>query len=165
MLKLADFGLGRTYRESALSGLTLAGANGGTPGYMAPEQVTDFHSARPTADQFSTAATLYYLLVGRTIYERQKTPIDDLLYIMKEEPVPLRQPAVGPPLPAGLGEVLRRAWPAIPGSASPTSWPCARPSAGPWIGLHRSEADFSDRSSETPTCHAARELSSLPDAV
>ncbi len=106
---MADFGLGRAYRESAMSGLTIAGTAGGTPGYMAPEQVSDFHSARPAADQYSTAATLYYLLVGRPIYERQKSPIDDLLCMMKQEPLPLREAEASPPLPGRLAEVLRRA--------------------------------------------------------
>jgi serine/threonine-protein kinase len=31
---------------------------------MPPEQVTDFRSAKPAADQYAAAATAYYLLTG-----------------------------------------------------------------------------------------------------
>jgi hypothetical protein len=63
-LRLADFGLARTYQESSLSGLTLSGTAAGSPSFMAPEQITDFRSVKPPCDQFSTAATLYYFLAG-----------------------------------------------------------------------------------------------------
>jgi serine/threonine-protein kinase len=107
VLKLADFGLGRAYQASAMSGLTVAGTAGGTPAYMPPEQVLDFRAARPAADQYAAAATLYYLLTGQTIYEPAPTTMELMMRILHSEPIPLRQP--GPPLPARLGEVLRRA--------------------------------------------------------
>ncbi len=109
LLKVADFGLGRAYQESAMSGLTLIGTSGGTPGYVAPEQIIDFHAARPAADQYATAATLYYLLTGKTIYEPEDNHLNYLLRLQNHEPLPLRQPAVGPSLPSLLGAVLRRA--------------------------------------------------------
>jgi len=107
MLKLADFGLGRAYQASAMSGLTVAGTSGGTPGYMPPEQVLDFRTARPAADQYAAAATLYYLLTGQSIYEPATSTTELMLRILNSEPIPLRQPC--PPLPARLGEVFRRA--------------------------------------------------------
>ncbi|MFO0864592.1 MAG: FHA domain-containing serine/threonine-protein kinase [Gemmataceae bacterium] len=63
-LRLADFGLARTYQESSFSGLTLSGTAAGSPSFMAPEQITDFRSVKPPCDQFSAAATLYYMLAG-----------------------------------------------------------------------------------------------------
>ncbi|MGL4420855.1 MAG: protein kinase domain-containing protein, partial [Gemmataceae bacterium] len=48
--KLADFGLARVYESSNLSGLTLQGELGGTPAFMAPEQVTHYRDVRPAAD-------------------------------------------------------------------------------------------------------------------
>jgi serine/threonine-protein kinase len=107
IVKLADFGLGRAYQASAMSGLTVSGTAGGTPGFMPPEQVLDFHAARPAADQYAVAATLYYLLTGQTIYEPAPSTTELMLRILNSEPIPLRQPS--PPLPAKLGEVLRRA--------------------------------------------------------
>jgi serine/threonine-protein kinase len=107
VVKLADFGLGRAYQASAMSGLTVAGTAGGTPAFMPPEQVLDFRAARPAADQYAAAATLYYLLTGQTIYEPAPSTMELMLRILNSEPIPLR-PA-GPPLPSRLGEVLRRA--------------------------------------------------------
>src|SRR5262249_19730164 len=104
---LADFGLARAYQESAMRGLTLAGTPGGTPGFMAPEQVLDFRGAGPAADQYAVAATLYYLLTGEPIYEPATTTLDLFMRIIHTEPIPLRPAA--PALPGRLGEVLRRA--------------------------------------------------------
>jgi serine/threonine-protein kinase len=107
-LKLADFGLARTYQGSAMSGLTMTGTPGGTPGYMPPEQVLDFRSARPAADQYAAAATLYHLLTGQAIYEPAPTTMDMMMRILNDEPIPLR-PASSAALPAGFAEVIRRA--------------------------------------------------------
>jgi serine/threonine-protein kinase len=109
VLKLADFGLGRAYQESAMSGLTIAGTPGGTPGYMPPEQVLDFRAARPAADQYATAATLYYLLTGQPVYEPAASPTDLLVRILQHEPIPLRPASPGPALPPKLHAVLCRA--------------------------------------------------------
>ncbi len=108
-VKLADFGLGRTYQASMMSGLTMSGQQGGTPGFIPPEQVVDFRSARPPADQYGAAATLYYLLTGRMVYEPSRSSADLMMRVLGEEPLPLRQPAGGPTLPGGLGPVLCRA--------------------------------------------------------
>ncbi|MGL4550070.1 MAG: serine/threonine-protein kinase, partial [Gemmataceae bacterium] len=108
-VKLADFGLGRTYQASAMSGLTVSGQPGGTPGFMPPEQVLDFRTARPAADQYAAAATLYYLLTGHMIYEPARSSADLMMRVLADEPIPLRQPDAGPPLPGRLGPVLCRA--------------------------------------------------------
>jgi serine/threonine-protein kinase len=108
-LKLADFGLARAYEASAMSGLTISGQAGGTPQFMPPEQVRDFRAAQPAADQYSVAASLYYLLTGQHIYERVNSIMDLMVRILQEEPIPLRP---GPPhlaLEGPLGDVLRKA--------------------------------------------------------
>ena len=56
---LADFGLARVYQSSQLSGLTMTGALAGTPMFMPPEQITNCREARPPADQYAAAMTLY----------------------------------------------------------------------------------------------------------
>jgi serine/threonine-protein kinase len=108
-LKVADFGLARSYQASSLSGLTLSGAGGGTPLFMPPEQVTDFRSVRPAADQYAAAATLYHLLTGRHPYEAD-TLTDLLRKILLEDPVPvrLRRSEVSPALAAVLHQTLAR---------------------------------------------------------
>lgn len=109
-LKLTDFGLARAYQASMMSGLTLSGQSGGTPEFMPPEQVRDFRAAQPPADQYSAAASLYYLATGQHIYERAKSWTDLLVHILQEDPIPLRAGEVPhPALAGGLGDVLRRA--------------------------------------------------------
>ena len=106
VVRVADFGLARTYQESALSGLTLSGSAAGTPQFMPPEQVTDFRGAKPAADLYSAAATLYHLLTGKFVYDGVRAS-DLFRQILLENPVPLRSRR--PELPAELESVVHRA--------------------------------------------------------
>jgi serine/threonine protein kinase len=90
-VKLADFGLARVYQASQLSGLTMSGEIGGTLGFMAPEQITDFREAEPPADLYSAAATLYNLLTGVFIFDLGGDLKKRLLAILQEDPVPIRE--------------------------------------------------------------------------
>lgn len=89
-IKVADFGLARTYDACQLSGLTMQGEIGGTPAYMAPEQVTHYRDVRPTADLYSAAATLYHLITGQYVYDFNGDVGDHLITIMTRDPVPIR---------------------------------------------------------------------------
>src|SRR5262249_57735670 len=94
-VKLADFGLARVYQESKLSGLTMVDEFGGTVPFMAPEQVTNFRQARPAADQYSAAATLYNLLTGHYPHQLPRRVAEALIIILEQDAVPLpsRRPA------------------------------------------------------------------------
>lgn len=116
-IKLADFGLARAWQASPLSGLTVTGSAGGTPAYMPPEQVLDFRTARPPADQYGAAAALYHLLTGRFVYDDCATPADWFRKILSEPPVPLT--VRRPDLPAGLASVVGRALAREPGDRYP----------------------------------------------
>jgi serine/threonine-protein kinase len=105
--RLADFGLARVYQASQLSGLTVTGAVGGTPAFMAPEQVTSYRDVQPAADLYSAAATLYYLLTGRHTHDFGPSVHERLLQLLHEDPVPIEQRR--PDLPDELAAVLRRA--------------------------------------------------------
>ena len=107
VVKLSDFGLARAYEESSMSGLTLANAFAGTPGFMPPEQVLHFRTVQPAADQYAAAATLFQLLTGRRLYEHFTSQQELLARILNEDPLPLRPDA--PPLPEPFGAVIRRA--------------------------------------------------------
>jgi serine/threonine-protein kinase len=107
VLKLSDFGLARAYQESPLSGLTITGSSGGTPAFMAPEQILDFRGVRPAADQYTAAATLYRLLTDRPLYDGVTSARDLMAAILTKEPVPLQQRRPG--LPAPLVEAIERA--------------------------------------------------------
>lgn len=109
-VKLADFGLARTYQASQLSGLTVMGAIGGTVAYMPPEQILNFRAVKPSADQYSAAATLYYLLTGKPIFDLPKTAQQQLLIVMQKEPIPVQQrrPEIPTPLATAIHTALAR---------------------------------------------------------
>jgi serine/threonine protein kinase len=106
-VKLSDFGLARTYQASQLSGLTMAGESGGTPLYMPPEQVLNFRDVRPPADQYSAAATLYFLMTGKPVFDPEGPAISLMMRILEDEPVPVRKRR--PEVPEGLAAALHRA--------------------------------------------------------
>jgi serine/threonine-protein kinase len=109
VVKVADFGLARLYQASQLSGLTMTGDIGGTPYYMPPEQITNYREARPPADQYAAAATLYHLLTGQHLFD-YKGPgkVRHLLVmILDEEPVQIQ--ARRHDIPDGLAAAIHRA--------------------------------------------------------
>lgn len=108
--KLADFGLARVYETSRISGLTMQGEIGGTPAYMAPEQVTHYRDVKPAADQYSAAATLYKLLTDKYTRELPKEIGPQLAMIVTTEPVPIleRRPDIPPKLAAVIHKALSR---------------------------------------------------------
>jgi serine/threonine-protein kinase len=62
--KLTDFGLAKSYKETGMSGVTMAGDIAGTIAYMPPEQVRDFKDVQPPSDIYATGMTAYSLLTG-----------------------------------------------------------------------------------------------------
>jgi serine/threonine-protein kinase len=105
--KLADFGLARVYEASRLSGLTMQGEMGGTPAFMAPEQVTHYRSVKPPADQYAAAATLYRILTGHFTHDFPKDTGAQIAMLVTGKPVPVVERR--PDLSAGLAAVIHRA--------------------------------------------------------
>src|SRR4030095_11583954 len=64
--KLTDFGLAKSFTQSGMSGITMAGDMAGTFAYMPPEQIKDFRNVRPTSDIYALGMTAYSLLAGDT---------------------------------------------------------------------------------------------------
>jgi Flp pilus assembly protein TadD len=83
---LTDFGLARD--ESAPT-LTIAGAAGGTPQYMAPEQIRGA-TAAPTADVFSLGVTLYELVTGVRPFDGPTTEAT-IHRVLRDEPLDPRR--------------------------------------------------------------------------
>lgn len=82
--KLADFSLARRI-EGAVP-LTITGAGGGTPSYMAPEQARGTAGAFcPTVDVYALGALLYELLTGRPPF-RAETPAETCRQVLNDEP-------------------------------------------------------------------------------
>jgi serine/threonine-protein kinase len=109
--KISDFGLAKSFRGLGLSGLTFSGEMRGTIPFMPPEQMLDFKTVLPSADLYSTAATLYYLISGQFLYDQDTDGGGDLIRtLLEDSPVPIRQrrPDVPPALAAVLDKGLAR---------------------------------------------------------
>ena len=85
--KVSDFGLAKKI-DAALS-LTQTGDVVGTPSYMAPEQAGGRKDLTAAADVYSLGAVLYELLTGRPPFQASH-PVDTLLLVLEQEPVPPR---------------------------------------------------------------------------
>jgi serine/threonine-protein kinase len=106
VVRVSDFGLARVYQTSPLSGLTLEGSPGGTMAFAAPEQITNFRTAKPPADQYAAAATLYKLLTNRYVFDLPSHFEQQILMILQDEPVPIRTRR--PEIPEGLAAIVHR---------------------------------------------------------
>jgi serine/threonine protein kinase len=85
--RITDFGLAKRL-GSEDSGQTRTGAILGTPSYMAPEQAQGkTRDLGPACDIYSLGAMLYELLTGRPPF-RAETPIDTVMQVIHNEPVP-----------------------------------------------------------------------------
>jgi hypothetical protein len=107
VVRLADFGLARIYQASRISGLTVTGDVGGTPAFMAPEQITHYREAMPATDLYAAGATLYNLLTERYVYDFPKGLELKFLMILLDDPVPVRSRRRE--IPEGLAAVIHRA--------------------------------------------------------
>jgi putative hemolysin len=86
--KVSDFGLAK---DMDVSARTATGAILGTPSYMAPEQAaSERRKIGPKADVYALGAILYECLTGRPPF-KGPTPLDTVLQVMSDEPVPPSQ--------------------------------------------------------------------------
>ena len=87
--KVSDFGIARTTEPGATD--TDGVAAGGTPPYMAPEQISrPRKETSPGADIHALGAILYHTLTGMPPY-RGATVLDTLEQVRSQEPVPPRR--------------------------------------------------------------------------
>lgn len=100
LLKVADFGIARLADQSQ----TRTGTLLGTPGYMAPEQLSG-QTADGRSDLYALGATLFQLLAGRLPFEAESLP--ELMYQITHQEAPdLRH--LRPDLPPALAKTLAR---------------------------------------------------------
>jgi serine/threonine-protein kinase len=101
--KVTDFGLARGVENSDLSKPIPEAV--GTPQFIAPELLRG-DAATAQSDVYSLAATLWYLLTGRAIFDATSTP--DLLQKHLDAPVP-DITLLRPDVPATLGKAIMKA--------------------------------------------------------
>jgi serine/threonine protein kinase len=85
----------------------MQGEVGGTPAFMAPEQVTHYRQVQPAADQYSAAATLYNMLTNRHTHDWPKDIGAQIAHLVTAAPVPIAERK--PDIPAKLAEVIHKA--------------------------------------------------------
>jgi WD40 repeat protein/tetratricopeptide (TPR) repeat protein len=109
--RITDFGLAKKLEED--SGQTRSGAILGTPSYMAPEQAQGkVHEIAPAADTYALGAILYELLTGRPPF-RAATPLETVLQVLADEPVPPAR--LNPAVPVDLQTICLKCLQKEPG--------------------------------------------------
>jgi serine/threonine-protein kinase len=107
--KLTDFGLAKSFTQSGMSGVTVAGEMAGTLAYMPPEQLKNFRDVKPQSDLYAVGMTAYSLLTGELALNipRKSGMAETIRAIFEKPPVPLQERA--PYLPSQLCEIIDRA--------------------------------------------------------
>ena len=108
-VKVLDFGISKFADAAAPSGGTRTGAVMGTPGYMAPEQITDASRADARADVYALGVILYQSLAGALPYQADTLP-SLFIRILSEDPAPLapRRPDLPPALVAAVEKAMAK---------------------------------------------------------
>ncbi len=100
---LIDFGLARSWVDSAEATLSHAGQIVGTPSYMSPEQAEGrLDAVGPATDVYSLGATLYALLTGEAPFPGPDV-FETMQLLRTAEPVPPRR--LNPTVPRDLETV------------------------------------------------------------
>ncbi|HEV7706410.1 MAG TPA: protein kinase [Gemmatimonadaceae bacterium] len=117
---LADFGVARAL-EQATGGVSLTGAGLGigTPGYMAPEQLTGDVSLDGRADLYALGAVAYEMLAGTPLFDAQSSH-QLVAAHLSATPIPLitRRPDLRPELAALVMRLVAKEPSERPGTAA-----------------------------------------------
>jgi len=107
--KLTDFGLAKSFTQTGMSGVTMAGDVAGTFAYMPPEQIRDFRNVRPISDIYAMGMTAYSLLTGAIALDiSPRANVAETVKAIFEKPIiPLRHRV--PEIPDSVAHVIERA--------------------------------------------------------
>jgi serine/threonine-protein kinase len=107
--KLTDFGLAKSFTQTGMSGVTMAGDVAGTFAYMPPEQIRDFRNVRPTSDIYAMGMTAYSLLTGAIALDiSPRANVAETIKAIFEKPIiPIRHRV--PEIPERVASIIERA--------------------------------------------------------
>ena len=107
--KLTDFGLAKSFTQTGMSGVTMAGDVAGTFAYMPPEQIRDFRNVRPSSDIYAMGMTAYSLVTGNIALDiSPRSNVAETVKAIFEKPIiPVLQRQ--PNLPRALAAAIERA--------------------------------------------------------
>ena len=107
--KITDFGLAKSFTQSGMSGITMAGDVAGTFAYMPPEQIRDFRDVRPASDIYAMGMTAYSLLSGALALDLPpQANVSQTVKAIFEKPIiPLQRRA--PDVPTPVAQIIERA--------------------------------------------------------
>ncbi|HEX8709574.1 MAG TPA: protein kinase [Pyrinomonadaceae bacterium] len=119
--KLTDFGLAKSFTQTGMSGVTMAGDVAGTFAYMPPEQIRDFRNVRPSSDIYAMGMTAYSLLTGAVALDvSPRANVAETVKAIFEKPIiPIRQRIAE--VPAPVAAVIERALAKEPTGRWPTA--------------------------------------------
>ena len=106
-VQLADFGIARLYHEAPFSGLSITADILAAAAFLPPEVLLNYQEAKPAADQYSVAATLYFLLAGTHALDLPKEIHRRFTSLLKQQAVPLRERR--PEVPEAMADVIHKA--------------------------------------------------------
>jgi serine/threonine-protein kinase len=106
VVKLADFGVARAYQAAPFSGLSITGDVLTAAAFLPPEMLLNYQDAKPGADQYALAATLYFLLAGTHALNLPKALHRRFTSLLRQQVVPLRERR--PDVPAAIAEVIHK---------------------------------------------------------
>jgi eukaryotic-like serine/threonine-protein kinase len=107
--KLTDFGLAKSFKQSGMSGVTVAGEMAGTLAYMPPEQLRNFRDVKPQSDIYAIGMTAYSLLTGEIALDLSGNTgvAETIKAIFEQPPIPLQQKL--PDVPPPVAQIIDRA--------------------------------------------------------
>jgi tetratricopeptide (TPR) repeat protein len=112
IVKLMDFGLAKrlvAMEGDAAEDITAAGFIGGSPPYMAPEQITEFGQVSFAADIYSLGVIAYELLTGvKPFHHEDRAKLQQMHMGDTPEPPSAKNPLLSPEVDAVVLRCLRK---------------------------------------------------------
>lgn len=100
--KISDFGLAKAFDMAGISGCTRTGDFAGTLGFIPKQQYLNYKYAKPEVDIWAAAATLFYMLTGKT--PRDFSDPTNINRVFELAPVPILN--CNPYIPAPVAQVI-----------------------------------------------------------